>query len=171
MSDLDSLICRRCGHREELIPGVASVVSPENLFGDYDALLRAVRDKTIARRAHLFWKDRCNSRARLVEFRDCIYHCPRCHRLSCRTYFRLSSLNLEYEPDYLCPDCRSLLDPILPERMEDGVGTLGTDRPWRCTRCQHLNGGHGAASNSGILRDEIGLPCFDNRNYSVNHFE
>lgn len=131
-----SFICGRCGHEDAFVVHGELPNDPQRLFQDYDELLRMVGDKTIARRAHLLWNRR-KPHPRLLKMLYSLYHCPRCHRLSHRLFFRLGVMELQYEPDYLCPDCRSLLIPCLPD--EPHPNDSCSLRLWRCSHCAHLN--------------------------------
>ncbi|MDD3398383.1 MAG: hypothetical protein PHW93_02145 [Candidatus Methanomethylophilaceae archaeon] len=157
MKSPGDFICRHCGHEEDFRLTETPRFEIEAVFQDYDDLLRAVGDKTIARRAHLLWNRR-RPHPRLLRHQQCLYHCPRCHRLSRHLFFRLGILDHVYEPDYLCPDCRSLLIPCLPdESPPDEASAL---KLWRCSLCNNLND-HGKAdqpanvllNNPGARRD------------------
>lgn len=79
-----------------------------------------------------------------------LYDCPKCHRLYDRFYFCLKSENEIYEPDYKCPNCRTVLkkvDLVVENETLKIVHEDNSIADWHCPKC-----GNTSLENEDFMR-------------------
>jgi DNA-directed RNA polymerase subunit RPC12/RpoP len=73
------------------------------------------------------------------EYGHGLFVCPKCMRLANRFYFKLASPAEQFEPDYRCSKCKSLLRRIEIEFGEEGNGEIMDKNhekiDWKCPEC------------------------------------
>ena len=67
-----------------------------------------------------------------------LYVCPKCNRLHNNFYFHLKSAAEEYEPDYKCSHCNSLLERaelITENGLKMVIFKNNENAHWKCPQC------------------------------------
>lgn len=133
--------CFKCGYSIRLTLGIGMMYSPRSVFCENHIdkkplLLAMVRSKRIKMEA-LALLDQGATPA--PDYGHEAYICPKCHRLSNRFYFRLLGKDGEYEPDYRCFKCRTLLKRA-DMKAESGRFYIvfkedDQDADWACPNC------------------------------------
>jgi ssDNA-binding Zn-finger/Zn-ribbon topoisomerase 1 len=73
------------------------------------------------------------------EYAHEVYSCPECNRLANRFYFKLILSDRNYEPDYCCPHCDTLLQRVTIKSYMNGeckiVYKNDSSKKWECPEC------------------------------------
>ena len=150
------LKCSTCEYRVSVAEGIGMMYSPNAVFyGRCDdrsqkwsialpdgycedgkpLLLDLVKSKKIKDKAF----ELLANGAVPDEYGHELYLCPKCLRLSNRFYFKLLSEKEDFEPDYQCSHCKTLLRRVKINTRKDGTANIvdknGRKHDWKCLIC------------------------------------
>ena len=158
--------CSSCGYVLEITEGIGMLHSPEHVFHGYDGkpfLLSLIKSERIRKKvsgllaagaqpAALEYPEKEYSEnlddpgvskyAQPHDYGYEVYACPKCNRVSNLYYFKLTTPDGDYEPDYKCSKCKTMLQHaelkdhctddgrFIEIRFEDGHKA-----GWKCPKC------------------------------------
>ena len=152
------LKCSSCDNSISVIEGVGMMYSPHAVFygrcddptqnwsiafpdgyceEDKPLLLSLVKSKRIKDKAFDMLADGATPTD--FEYGHELYVCPKCMRLANRFYFKLESPSEQYEPDYRCSTCKTLLRRIEVKFDNDDSAKVEYKNhravDWKCPEC------------------------------------
>lgn len=133
--------CKKCSYGLSINLGIGKFYNPDSIFyglcNSGRMLTSLVKDKPIRMTTFQLLSE---GAIPLDDYGFEAYHCPQCHRLSNFFYYRLELPGKTgyYEPDYSCPVCHVLLQPV--ELVHDNdlytvVNQNGENVHWKCPEC------------------------------------
>ena len=157
MGDIFEIKCVACNYGISVTRGVGMAYSPHAVFygrcddatqnwsiafpdgyceKDKPLLLSLVKSKRIK---DIAFNLIANGAQPDHEYGHDLYSCPKCNRLANRFYFKLVSPTEQYEPDYHCSNCKTLLQRAELKRDENGKREIiyinYHESIWKCPEC------------------------------------